>query len=425
MGIRVTNAVLALGVSVLFARLLGPTEYGKYAILLSFATILAIPFKAGLPRTMTKEIAAARSIKDFGGIRPIIRLGAITFGALIPLVGLIALGLWLIGYEVAGMAAGVLIAAILAPILSADSNRMAVMRGLGSAIKSQVPDMLIRPIGTMVIVVSLMLTIGTASAVTGIIAYSAATFFGFLVGALMVGSELRKIPEVPITSELNKRNFFTTIATMSLLGASASITGNIDILLLDHYTTGTDDAGYYKVALAGLAVVVLGGNAVSAVAFTRLAEVVPTGHVDKIALHSDQALKWSILFTGSMTIVAFLVGRPVIEVLYGTEYSGSWSILVILAAGFTVAFLFGQGPDIASLGGAQIAAASCVLIGIGTTVLIASIAVESMGAVGIALGSMVGTITRFALIAIVVRMRLGVDITVIGLVSRAIRRRSN
>lgn len=417
--IRILNALLSLGVAVLLARLLGPDEYGKYAILLSLATILGIPFKAGLPRTMARDIAVSRTKNDEGSIRVIIKLGSQVFILLIPLIILVSVGMWLIGFEVAGVTFGVMFAGVLAPILAADANRMAVMQGLGSAIRSQVPDMLIRPLGTAVIVVALMLLVGTTSAEIGLIAYAASTLLGFLVGALMVRRDLGKLPQKSPTESFSKTGFLFSVGTMSLLGASTTITGNVDMLLLNHFGA-YDGAGHYKVAMAGLAVVVLGGNAVSAVAFTRLAETVPTGDKKKIAAHSDQALKWSILFTGGASLLILLLGKPVIGLLFGARYSDAWLILVILSIGFTIAFMFGQGPDIASLSGSQVPAAFCIVLGIATTIGISFATINSLGIIAIALGSMIGTITRYALVAAVIRLTIGVDITIFGLIFRKV-----
>jgi len=420
MVIRIANALLSLGVSILMARLLGPDEYGKYAILLSLATILGIPFKAGLPKTMTRDIAIARTQDDPGRIRAIIRFGSLVFIVLIPVVLLVSAGVWFIGYEVAGIALGVIFAGVLAPLFSVNSNRMAVMRGLGSAIRSQIPDMLIQPLGTVTFVVALILAVGTASAEIGLIAYAASTFVGLLVGLLMVRGDIQKIPKEPPKNEFRKTTFLGSVATMSLLGASTSITGNIDMLLLNHFSAFAD-AGYYKVAMAGLAVVVLGSNAVSAVAFTRLAESVPTGNFKKIAAQSDQALVWSTVFTAGATLLILVLGRPAIDLLFGETYSEAWTILLILAVGFTIAFMFGQGPDLASLSGAQVPAALCILVGIAVTVIVTFFTVDSLGVVAIALGSMLGTITRYLLIAIVIRIVMRLDITIFGLISRKLK----
>src|SRR5699024_10457850 len=211
--IRILNALLTLGVAVLLARLLGPDEYGKYAILLSLATILGIPFKAGLPRTMARDIAVSRTKNDEGTIRVIIKLGSQVFILLIPLIILVSVGIWFIGFEVAGVTFGVLFAGVLAPILAADANRMGVMQGLGSAIRSQVPDMLIRPLGTAVIVVALMLLVGTTSAEVGLIAYAASTLLGFLIGALMVRRELGKLPQKSPTESVSKTGFLVSVGT--------------------------------------------------------------------------------------------------------------------------------------------------------------------------------------------------------------------
>lgn len=427
--IRLLNASLILGVSILLARLLGPEEYGRYGILLSFATILAIPFTSGLPRTMTRDIAIARINEDRSTIRHIIKLGTLTFLGLIPLIFLVALGVYLIGFEVAGFGFGIFVSALLAPIISADSNRLAIMRGLGSAIRSQVPDMLIRPVGTMIIIVVLLVTVGHANAITGVIAYSIATLLGFMVGAKMVRRDLTLLQKQPMNtrsaqSNINKKNFYISIFTMSLLGSAGTLTGNLDMLLLNQFAT-YESAGQYKVALTGLALVVLGGNAVSAVSFTRLAEAIPQKDKAKIVAHSDQALKWSVLLTFALSFCVLILGKPIINMLYGDNYSDVWPILMILSVGFCIAFCFGQGPEIASLSGAQVPAALLMILSIIITYIIASTTFDSYGTVGIAFASMVGTIMRYFLISLIVYYRLGVNITVFGTIKRKINDKKN
>src|SRR5699024_9656720 len=157
--------------------------------------------------------------------------------------------------------------------------------------------------------------------------------------------------------------------------------------------------------------------AVSAVAFTRLAETVPTGDKKKIAAQSDQALKWSLLFTGGASFLILVIGKPVIGLLFGAQYSDAWLILVILSTGFTIAFMFGQGPDLASLSGSQVPAALCIVIGIAATIGFAFAMIDSLGIIAIALGSMIGTVTRHVLVALVIRRSIGVDITLFGLIS--------
>lgn len=422
MGVRITNAALSLAVAVLLARLLGPEEYGRYGILLSFAMILAIPFTAGLPQTLTKEIAIARVRKDYGLVRVLIRMGMKAFFGIIPVMLLVTFCLFITGYEVAGLGTGLLIAAVLAPLSSADSNRLAVMRGLGSAVKSQIPDMVVRPLGIMAIVLALTVTVGHATALIGMVAYSLATVFGFLVGSVMVRRELRDVPDDPPINKVDKKNFIISILSMSLLGGATTLTGNIDMILLDQYVSN-EAAGQYKVALTGLALVVLGGNAVSAVSFTRLAEAIPAGDKVHIAMLSDQALKWSILFTTGVTAVVVFLGQPIIELLFGLEYPDVWEVLLILSVGFCIAFSFGQSPQIAALCNAQVPAAISIVVSIGVTILIAILVAGEMGIYGIALASMAGNIFRFALISIVVHLKLGINITVVGLLSRTLKKR--
>lgn len=422
LGMRAANGLLLFAISVLLARLLGPTEFGRYGILLSTAVILAIPFKAGLPRALTREIAAARVDEDNGRIYGTIRMGTVTFLAILPLLMLVTLALWAAGLEVAGMTKGIFVAALLAPLLAADANRMAAMQGLGSAVRSQVPDLLIRPIGTAAIVVGLLLTLGHATAITGAFAYSASTLLGFVVGALMLRRSLSRYTRTTPKRHVGAGTFLAAVGTLSILGGAKTVTGNIDLILTGQLVD-LPSAGQYKVALSGLAVVIMGLTAIQMVVYTRLAEAVPANDKLSIVKHVDKAISWQVLLTAGVLGMVLLVGKPMIRIIYGQDYVEAWPILTILSVGFLIVAACGPAEEILMLGGKQLLAASIIIAGIILTVLLAILLIPSFGTTGIAIASAAGTAFRSIILTLMAQREIGVSTNIFGTLSRRLRGR--
>ncbi|GGG81185.1 oligosaccharide flippase family protein [Corynebacterium pelargi] len=421
-GIRGLNGGLGFAVSVLLARLLGPSDYGAYGVILSTAAIIAIPFTAGLPRAMAREVAAARVNDDPGLIRLVIRRGRNTFLLLLPILAFAAIVAWKFGLTIAGTSTGILVAALVAPMLAADSNRMAIMQGMGQAVRSQIPDMIVRPVGTAIIVTVLLVSVHHVGPEVGAVAYASATLIGFLVGAWMIRPAIKALPDQPPKTYMSRKMFLLAVFTLSILGSSKILSGNIDMILLNSLFS-LKDAGLYKVALAGMALVVMGNNAIATVANTRLAEAVPGGDKSKIAAESDRTMFWALGSSILVMLPVIVVGRPVISAVYGSEYLGSWSILLILGLGFSVSQVFGPVESVAMFSGQQLRAAAAVLLSVAVSVGLAFLFAPIMGVHGVALASTMGLSLRQILVAIFVWKKFDLDLTLIGTISRALQAR--
>lgn len=423
--IRATGAVFSFIASVLLARLLGPEEYGKYGILLSVATVLAIPFSTGLSRAITRETAEARVTGDSGRIPDILKKGTQLFFVLLAPLAILAAILFTLDVSVAGNTTGIIIAAVLAPLLAADSNRIGAMQGLGSAIGSQIPDQVVRPIAIIVIVLVILDVSGSADAVTGATAYSAAALFSLLLGGVL----LRMLLHVNLTGEPAKAtvswsHFVPLVATMSVLGGSKVLTSSIDMLILN-WLGDLSGAGHYKVALAGLAVASMGMTAIRTVLYTRIAASIPAGETAQTLKTIDGAIGWQLLITGSVVVLIAVIGRPVISLLYGSEYLEAWPILLVLSVGFFIASVFGPSEEILMLKGRQLMAATVILLAVVFVIIIAAVLGPALGAIGVAVAATVGTLFRAIILMFLAQSAIGANPSVFGSIGRRWASRSS
>lgn len=421
--VRITGAALAFLASIILARLLGPEQYGKYGILLATATVLAIPFSTGLSRAITKEIAEAKTSGDMGRISQIITLGTKTFLALLlPLIA-VSSALYFFGVTVAGTSLGVVIAAVLAPLFAADANRQGAMQGLGSAIRSQIPNQVVRPLALIGIVTVMLLVSGNADAVSGATAYSAAALFSLMLGGIMLRQLLnRTITGEPARTTVRWSHFIPLVATMSLLGGSKVLSSSIDLIILNALGDLTG-AGHYKVALAGIAVAAMGMTAIQTVLYTRIAATIPSGNVSRTVAQIDSAVGWQAASTLLTTLLIYFAGRPVITLLYGADYLESWTIVLVLCIGYVVSSLLGPSEEILMLTGKQLVAAFVVLGGIAIVVFLASVLGPIYGALGVAIASTTGMALRSLTLMVLAHHSLGANPSIFGAMARMYQKR--
>ena len=333
--------------------------------------------------------------------------------------------MWATDINVAGMATGVILSACIAPMMAADRNRIGAMQGLGSAVKSQVPDLLVRPVATAVIVSAILVIAGGVSATSGAIAYSAATLFGLLVGTFMLRSSLKvALTGEPANETVSWREFIPLVATMSVLGGSKVLTGNVDLILFNVFGD-LEGAGHYKVALAGLAVVAMGLTSIQTVVYTRLAESVSAQDHKATMGHIDKTVGWQVFLTSAVLTAVLTVGRPVIELLYGKDYVDAWPTLVILSLGFLVASACGPAEEILMLSGRQLLAATIILASVAVSIVLAIIIYPTLGANGIAIASATANALRSIALMLITFQTIGANTSIVGTVRRRATRRRN
>jgi O-antigen/teichoic acid export membrane protein len=88
--VSLVDRAVAVGVGIIFARWLGPAQFGAYSFVIAAVGLLLLPARLGLPELLTRDIAASRGSAATVNVRATIRKGYL-------LVGVAALAIVLIG----------------------------------------------------------------------------------------------------------------------------------------------------------------------------------------------------------------------------------------------------------------------------------------------------------------------------------------
>lgn len=145
--VRIGSVIASFAVGILLARMLGVDGYGYYGVALSIITIAAIPGELGLPRLVTREIAAADARQDISDMWGVLhwarRVAAKLCALMVVLAALVALAWAEIGTPVVSIVIMMGIPAI--PLMALARIDGGALVGLRHVVRGQIPENFLRP----------------------------------------------------------------------------------------------------------------------------------------------------------------------------------------------------------------------------------------------------------------------------------------
>ena len=419
-GLRVVSASFLFGIGVILAKWLGPEKFGFYTLIFSVASIIGIPITAGLPSLLTRETAslvAANRVSRLKGLL-VFSLGLVSFVSILGLVGYVFfVPVSAISSSLDFKYLGII--ALLVPVIGLDRLRGAVMQGLGSSMLAQIPEALIRP-SAYFFVLLIGYYIGSKAPLDySLYAYVLTSFVSFFYGSYalkqMMGSRLRGV-----LPEYEFKKWISTLFSLGALSCSQSLVGNADILILG-WLGSNYDIGVYKVALQGVALILVAQTGIGAVLSTRFSRGFADKDINRIIEISDAAVITFTCIATSAFILFLFFGKDFIRMLFGALYLEASSPLLILAIGQVVNAFSGPAMTLLIMGKHEKQALFSVLVG-GVVMLIAALVlVPRFPLLGMACASSVGFAVTNIMMAALVKRVFGFDQTLIGVVKRRLR----
>lgn len=130
--VNVASTLLAVLVTVVLARALGPEQYGVYAYIFALVSLIAILAQFGLPNLVVRETAKAQAREQWGLMRGLWRWTSVTAGliatVIAALAGIIA---WIFADRFNALQLETLgFGLLLVPLIALGNLRGAALRGL-------------------------------------------------------------------------------------------------------------------------------------------------------------------------------------------------------------------------------------------------------------------------------------------------------
>lgn len=352
----VTNLILA--------RLLGPADYGDYAVAISWAMLFGIPATFGMDFVMLRFVPAYVAEGRLSVIGRLLSFSALT---IVSLSALIALIFFIIDKLHPGALGpvGPLAVALVVLLMASQAGLTvysAFFRAIRSIFFSQFYLQIVRTF-LLLCTIALLAAIGTITPLSGLAATSATV----LLTLLLLGVHLRILMQSLTNTSTaglpaGEHRRWLEMAWPSLLSASIQqVLMQSGIIALGLFGT-PEDAGYYAVASRLAVLITFPLSALSSITAPMIVEAWTNG--EKVRLQSIATLNARLSFAaaGSMLLVFVLFG-PAILGLFGEGFSASLLPLLILSGGSLVVAFTGACANLLLMTGHQRAVAGTMIVG--------------------------------------------------------------
>lgn len=412
--LRSCGAALSLGINVLFARLLGVEEYGRYMSVLSGAVVLSGIAVRGTDRLLTREISSRGASttaqrRDFRGW--LTRRIAIGIA-----VSMVIFVIWVRLRSSPGdlatwwyVGAGLLVILF----LSVCNVLAGALNGYALSTRSQSLVWVIRNVAVMMLIPIL----ASAPALAGQRGGAAALFFqaaGFLVAALCAiywlrkrwgGSELGHTPEGFVQNRPDRKKAWASSArSFMLVAVSAILVNRIDVVLVSALA-GDKTAGIYaagsRLAQIGLMVAL----SINVVLNPRISTSWANDDYERVR----RLLRAGFLLTIPIAIVEIIVAWAIARdavVVFGAAYARSAWVFVWVTAAYALWSVAGPAYAFLAMSGAEriVAVLSWVILGANVAAIL--LLVPRFGAPGGAIAMTAGYGLTLPAVLVTMRRRL-------------------
>lgn len=418
LGITAIAQLLALGLQLLFARLLGPTEFGVYSFVFAGLGLCLIVAKLGLDTTLVRLVAEFVAGGDLGRLRGLVRIARTTGPLLGILVG--AFVLFLLTNtgqaESPSLYRGLVVAAVLLPLAVYSELTAATLRGFRRVGVALAGDGIVRPCVAGAAV--LVLAARWPAALTGssaLLAYLAGTIASLIVTSVVLH---RILPKAAATADFTDIRRYLRIAT-SLMLASGFLVAmySLDTVMLG-LLADTTTAGFYSVASRIAIVVLFVMNAAQMVAAPMLAAATASKGTSELrgVVRTLNAL--AILAAVPASVLLLLAAEPIMG-MFGAEFREAAPALRILVLSQLLNVLTGPTGVVLSMTGQERLLVRLLFAGLAANAVLNLIWIPTYGLFGAAASALVAHAGWNIAGVFVIRSRLAIDITPMDLFRRA------
>lgn len=408
LAVAATEKLLALGSSVILARLLGPSGYGVFAFAISVVVLLQIPAEFGMTQLLAREIAAAAATGRWDFARGVLRRGLQFVTLSTAVITCISLAVFcLMPLPLSRESRLTLILAVGFMVTSVYGTfAQAVLQGLRRVVVAKLPMMVGRPALFLAGVVSMwwlyrgrldpLMAMGTNLGATA----------AMLVCVITLAARSFHTRCAVVAPTYETRRWLGSALPFAFMGGLAIINSRTDIVMLG-LLDNTHDVGIYRVAVAGATLIPLVLGAINGAIGPTLAGLFSTGDRMRLA-RIVRITAMAGLAGGLLTFTVFaFAGQDLIQLVFGTAYLTAWPPLMILAVGQVSNAGAGPVGLVLNMTGYERDSFFGLLAAAVVNVMLNAALIPSMGTIGAAIATAISTALWNILLSWRVRRRLG------------------
>lgn len=413
--VRVAGVALSYAATLLLSRLLGVSDYGRYAIALSWVLVLTLPAKAGFDNSSLRYATVYLERGDGSSLRAFIRFAAGTVTALSLGIGLL---IYLVGQRIASVDPKLVVwAALMVLPLALLALYSVLMRTAQRVIASQFYEQMLRPALIILAVTGLTLTgeqldAGHALMITSIAAFGALLIL-WMHFRRVFGTSLRNRPDFTPW-----REWLAVSVPMLIMGIVQELMNHVEIILLGVLASARY-AGLFAASWRLASFVPFAFVGLSTMAAPLIASAHDRGASDELFRISALVARIGFAFAAAVTIALLLAGRWLLS-LFGPDFTEAYRILATLLLGGLVNAFTGIVGYLMILTGREKQSLAIFAGALVLSIVLNLLLIPRFGAVGAAVASSSATIAWNLAMLVYVRRTMGIDASALALPPRSL-----
>lgn len=402
------------GTNVILARILGPGDFGRYAMVLAIVSMIAIAAQLGFPQSIVRLVAVYKVESRYSLLRGLLVRSVQTVSIASLLLILIS-ALLVVKFGVGGQTDSrlILIGLILIPLLALTEVVSCALQGMGHVILGQLPSQVIRSVALISFVGIGYFFFSSFGPVYALTANVGGAFFALISGFFILRDQFTKKFGGTV-AETDMKVWVAQAIPFFFLTSAQVIAYQIDVILIaglaDH-----EQVGLYRVSVQiaeSLAVVLM---AVTVILAPRLAQLHAVGDWVGIQRLLVLAHRFAILALLPLALTVGLWSDVLLTTLFGRQYEPAAVSLVILVVGKLLsAPICFVGLALCMFGMAKLAILATVMTA-GTCIVLNILLIPKIGIVGAAVAAGFGGVFVNLIMALYFYYAKGLDLSALGL----------
>jgi len=411
--IRGIGLFVLLMMNAVLARVAGVEAFGHFVYVSSVVLIATMIARQGMDSGIVRFISAYAIREQWGLLNGVIRWMMVR--VLIAAAALAGLGIGLLLLFRGNMNPDLFEAAmwgmLIIPVYTLSLMLQFALRGRSWIVRSQIPELLVRPVFVIVIVLILSsvgweLT-GAVTLQAVIVASLTAAALGAYWFRLSLPNEMVGVPPIRETETWRK----VSRKLLLVSGANLLLT-QIDILMLGPLVS-TDVASFYSVASRISAVSLFAIVALGSIGGPMVSELFALEKFDELR-RLARAIGLSAFLAIVPIIAVLVIFGPWILTMFGEPFYVAYTPLIILLTSQLVAAFFGPAALLLTMTAHEGAAARFLLISLVANVVLNAALIPFLGMVGAAIATGTTTVLPVIAMSVAVRRRIGISTLIVG-----------
>ncbi len=428
--IQITAILVGFGSSWLLAQMIGAEGYGVYTYVFSLVAVVNGLAWLGFDDLLIRDVAVYRSQSKSGLLKGLLKTALLaTFLAAMVLSLLAYVGVEFLSYwqknttpifQIAFLQSPIqqqalLIALVAVPPMTSLLVMQFALVGAKEIVLGQIFEKSVKPIIFLLGVIGLYVWQGGEIGVLEIVGMNVIAIFIACLAAYFFFRQKLIVPYQEAKVKYQQKVWWSAAVAFALVNTLNLVYVKADILMLGSIG-GAESVGIYSIASKFSELLRFFLAIVYLVVSPMIADLYAAGKLEDLQVLATKSARGVLLLSLPLVMVFYFFGGWILG-FFGAEFSAGYGALMILCVGQLFNLACGIGANLLMMTGHERATFWGLLLSTAVNLSFNAWLIPSMGMEGAAIATVLGVLVWNIILLYLVRQKLGIDASVLGLKS--------